>query len=104
MNMDIRQFQELMKTVFLKRDTERGTMKTFAWFIEEVGELAHELRQVESGKEDRKTHLEQEFGDVLAWLCSLANLSGIDLEKAALSKYPFSCGKCGRSPCECDKA
>ena len=104
MHMDIRQFQDLMKTVFLQRDTERGAMKTFAWLVEEVGELASELRQVESGKADRKAHLEQEFGDVLAWLCSLANLTGIDLEKAALAKYPYMCGKCGKSPCECDKA
>jgi NTP pyrophosphatase (non-canonical NTP hydrolase) len=108
MTMDIRQFQDLMKSVFFQRDTERGTMTTFAWFVEEVGELAHELRQIESGKtgtkEGSKVPLEQEFGDVLAWLCSLANLAGIDLEKAALAKYPFMCGKCGKSPCECEKA
>ncbi len=104
MYMDIRQFQDLMKTLFLKRDTDRGTMKTFAWLVEEVGELAHELRQIESGKAGRKGQLEQEFGDVLAWLCSLANLAEVDLEKAALAKYPFMCGKCGHSPCECDKA
>ncbi|NMC07111.1 MAG: nucleotide pyrophosphohydrolase [Candidatus Lokiarchaeota archaeon] len=101
--MDIRQFQELMKTVFYKRDTERGTMKTFAWLVEEVGELARELRQVESGKVERKVQLGQELGDVLAWLCSLANLVDVDLEKVTLAKYPFACSKCGKSPCECEK-
>nr|MDO8083210.1 MazG nucleotide pyrophosphohydrolase domain-containing protein [Candidatus Sigynarchaeum springense] len=102
--MDIKTFQELMKTVFFHRDTERGVMKTFAWFIEEVGELAHELRQVEAGKANDKKQLEREFGDVLAWLCSLANLAGIDIETAALAKYPFTCGRCSKSPCECNNA
>nr|MDO8113728.1 MazG nucleotide pyrophosphohydrolase domain-containing protein [Candidatus Sigynarchaeota archaeon] len=100
--MDIRQFQGLMKTLFFERDTERGTMKTFAWFVEEVGELAHELRQLDAGKATDKASVEQEFGDVLAWLCSLANLAGIDLEQAAAAKYPQKCSKCGKSPCECD--
>jgi NTP pyrophosphatase (non-canonical NTP hydrolase) len=37
----------------------------------------------------------------LAWLASLANVVDIDLEKAALSKYPNKCPKCGLSPCSC---
>ncbi|HME51874.1 MAG TPA: MazG nucleotide pyrophosphohydrolase domain-containing protein [Candidatus Lokiarchaeia archaeon] len=100
--MDIRQFQDLMKTLFFERDVERGTMKTFTWFIEEVGELAHELRQLEAGKLESRKAIEQEFGDVLAWLCSLANLAGVDLETAAAAKYPDKCSKCGKNPCECE--
>ncbi len=100
--MEIRQFQELMKTLFFDRDTERGSMKTFAWFVEEVGELAHELRQLEAGKLESNDAIEQEFGDVFAWLCSLANLTGVDLEAAAIAKYPGLCSKCGKNPCECD--
>ena len=100
--MDIRQFQDLMKTLFFERDQERGSMNTFAWFVEEVGELAHELRQLEAGKLESLSSIEQEFGDVLAWLCSLANLAGVDLEAAAAAKYPGTCSKCGKNPCECD--
>ena len=37
---------------------------------------------------------EKEFADVFAWLASLANIMGIDLEKAALSKYNNKCPKC----------
>jgi len=29
---------------------------------------------------------EEEFADVLAWLCTLANINGVDLEKA-IEKY-----------------
>jgi len=42
-----------------------------------------------------------EFADVLAWLASLANVVGIDLEKAAMTKYDGKCPKCQKSPCQC---
>ncbi len=44
---------------------------------------------------------EKEFADVIAWLASLANVTGIDLERAALDKYPGTCPKCGHIPCQC---
>ena len=50
------------------------------WFIEEVGELATALA---ANDEQNK---EEEFADVLAWLCTLANISNVDLEKAC-GKY-----------------
>lgn len=101
--MDISAFQSLMKDLFFHRDAERGTMKTFAWFIEEVGELASELRKMEAlpSTGESKQRLEAEFGDVLAWLCSLANLAGVDIERAAMEKYPGACSKCGKKPCQC---
>ena len=51
------------------------------WFIEEVGELATALAQ-----RDQEGRAE-EFADVFAWLCTLANISGVDLEKACIDKY-----------------
>jgi NTP pyrophosphatase (non-canonical NTP hydrolase) len=60
--------------------------------MEEVGEVARALR----GDGD----LEHEFGDVLAWVGSLANLAGVDLERAA-ARYANGCPKCGAIPCEC---
>ena len=50
------------------------------WFIEEVGELATALA---SNDEKNK---EEEFADVFAWLCTLANITDVDLEKAC-DKY-----------------
>jgi len=50
------------------------------WFIEEVGELSTAL-----ASKDKKG-AEGEFADVLAWLCTLANISDVDLEKAC-DKY-----------------
>ena len=46
-----------------------------------------------------------EMSDVLAWLVTLANLRGIDLEAAVLRKYGQACpGGCGTVPCGCDLA
>ncbi len=50
------------------------------WFIEEVGELATALAA------DDQKNKEQEFVDVFAWLCTLANISDVNLEKAC-DKY-----------------
>ena len=45
-----------------------------------------------------------EFADVLAWLATLANIAGIDLEAAIRAKYGAGCPGCGRTPCMCDRA
>ena len=50
------------------------------WFVEEVGELATALTG------DDHKNKEEEFADVLAWLCTLANVNDVDLEKA-IKKY-----------------
>ena len=45
------------------------------------------------------------MADVLAWLVTLANMRGIDLEAAVVRKYGHSCpGGCGTVPCGCDPA
>jgi NTP pyrophosphatase (non-canonical NTP hydrolase) len=85
----------MMKRLYFKRDSERGVVGTFNWLVDEVGELEEELK----GKDKEAT--EKEFADVIAWLASLANIMGIDLEKAALNKYNNRCPKCQASPCHC---
>lgn len=92
--MEIGEFQELMRHTYLERDHRRGTDGTFRWLTEEVGELARALRL-----EDRD-QLKEELADVLAWLSSLANLLGIELEEAA-ERYDRGCPKCGEIPCAC---
>ncbi len=66
-----------MEDLYGKADRERGVPSTVAWLAEEVGELAQAVRK---GTPEQQLH---EFGDVLAWLSSLANQMGIDLEQAA---------------------
>ncbi len=78
--MEIKEFQELIRDKYEKRDRQRGVPATFMWFIEEVGELATAL----SGRQGENK--DEEFADVFAWLCTLANISDVDLEKAC-QKY-----------------
>jgi NTP pyrophosphatase (non-canonical NTP hydrolase) len=90
----VRQFQETIEAIYLERDSARGAMGTFAWFVEEVGELSRALRN-----QDRE-NMHEEFGDCFAWLASLASIHGIDLAKAA-SKYSAGCPRCKATPCSC---
>jgi NTP pyrophosphatase (non-canonical NTP hydrolase) len=78
--MNISEFQHIISKKYEKRDRQRGIPATFMWFIEEVGELATAL-----ASKDEKNK-EEEFADVLAWLCTLANITDVDLEKAC-DKY-----------------
>jgi NTP pyrophosphatase (non-canonical NTP hydrolase) len=93
--MDISELQTTLRHTYYQRDARRGRDATFRWLTEEVGELARALRH---GDRDE---LVLEFSDVLAWLTSLASLSGIDLDEAA-ARYAAGCPKCGHSPCACD--
>lgn len=93
--MHIREFQNVMQSIYFHRDSNRGIEGTFNWFMDEVKELREAL------KTDDKKALENEFADVIAWLASLANVTDVDLEKAALNKYDNKCPKCGYSPCQC---
>ena len=79
-SMQIGEFQKIISQKYEKRDRQRGVPGTFMWFIEEVGELATAL-----ASEDHENK-EEEFADVFAWLCTLANISDVDLEKAC-TKY-----------------
>jgi len=94
MDPDIRKFQQAMRETYYERDSARGKWQTVAWLLEEVGELSRAIRKGEKG------HIEEEFGDVAAWLASLANLVGVELSDA-IGKYAEGCPKCGAVPCRC---
>jgi NTP pyrophosphatase (non-canonical NTP hydrolase) len=82
-------FQALIRAKYYATDAARGTPGTFMWFMEEVGELATALQNNAPGKSpsaEEKENLSEEFADVLAWLMTLANINGVDME-AALRKY-----------------
>ena len=92
--MDVGTLQELMARTYGQRDGARGVPATVAWLTEELGELAQAVRK---GSREQQVH---EFGDVLAWVASLANQLGIDLEDA-VARFADGCPKCGAIPCRC---
>jgi NTP pyrophosphatase (non-canonical NTP hydrolase) len=80
-NLTIAGFQKHISDRYEKVDRERGTPKTFLWLMEEIGELATAL----NGND--RANLEEEFADVIAWLCTLANINDVDLAGAIAKKY-----------------
>jgi len=81
MEVTIKYAQELMRKYYFERDSKRGLYATFTWFVEEIGELAEAILSGE------KESIMEEVADVLAWLLSLANILGIDVEEAFKKKY-----------------
>ncbi|HEX9888046.1 MAG TPA: MazG nucleotide pyrophosphohydrolase domain-containing protein [Nitriliruptorales bacterium] len=92
--MQLAELQALMRETYGRQDRARGIDASFGWFVEEVGELSRALRR---GDHDRRV---EEFSDVLAWLASLADQAGVDLEEAA-ARYADGCPKCHACPCAC---
>ena len=83
--MTLREFQQLIDTMYSAKDRRRGSAATFLWLSEEIGELAAALRE---GTPREKAG---EFADVLAWLATLANVEGVDLTAAVQAKYGSGC-------------
>jgi len=95
MSRSLSDFQKRIEEIYFERDNARGLCGTTLWFVEEVGELVRALRRGESG------NLVEEFSDCLAWLATLASITGVDLDAAAWSKYEKGCPRCESTPCAC---
>ena len=98
MGVTLEELQRLIHDVYGAKDGGRGLEGTFMWFMEEVGELSAALRHGSAAER------QAEFADVLAWLATLANVAGVDLEEAVRAKFGAGCPRCGRMPCECGPA
>jgi NTP pyrophosphatase (non-canonical NTP hydrolase) len=92
--MEIAALQDVIERTYGDRDRARGVSATVAWLCEEVGELAQAVRK---GTPEQQAH---EFGDVLAWVVTLANQMGADLD-AAIQRYAHGCPRCASLPCAC---
>ena len=92
--MDIADLQDVIERTFGERDRARGVPATVAWLAEEIGELAQAVRK---GSVEQQLH---EFGDVLAWVATLANQMQIDLTEA-VQRYADGCPRCSSLPCVC---
>ncbi|MDP7030008.1 MAG: MazG nucleotide pyrophosphohydrolase domain-containing protein [Phycisphaerales bacterium] len=88
------EFQAFIRDRYHDTDAARGPAHTFLWFMEEVGELSEALALRARGDGD-DTNLREEFADVLAWLTTLANITGVDLAQAVHDKYVVGGGPPG---------
>jgi NTP pyrophosphatase (non-canonical NTP hydrolase) len=94
--LTLRALQHSIQATFGAKDAARGDTGTFLWLTEEIGELGSALR---AGLDEA---VAAEMADVLAWVATLANVRGIDLERAFQAKYGEACPSCHRRPCTCD--
>jgi NTP pyrophosphatase (non-canonical NTP hydrolase) len=94
--MNLSELQTLIETMYSRKDEARGVDGTFMWLMEEIGELAAALRD-----DSPPDELAAEFADVLAWLATIANVAGVDLEQAVRDKYGDGCPGCGELVCVC---
>jgi NTP pyrophosphatase (non-canonical NTP hydrolase) len=92
--VDLGELQHVIERTFGERDAARGVPATVAWLAEEIGELAQAVRKGSVAQQ------EHEFGDVLAWVASLANQMDIDLA-STIQRYADGCPRCGTIPCTC---
>jgi NTP pyrophosphatase (non-canonical NTP hydrolase) len=92
--MDFAELQDVIDRTYGEMDRSRGVPATVAWLCEEVGELAQAVRK---GTREQQV---AEFADVIAWVATLANQVGIDLNEAA-ARYAAGCPKCAGLPCRC---
>jgi len=98
MSCTLARLQQIIHDIYDVKDRSRGVEGTFMWFMEEVGELSAALR----GGSARERA--EEFADVLAWLATLANIVGVDLDAAVEAKYGSGCPGCRKVPCACDQS
>lgn len=94
-DISLRDFQQLIREMYLEKDVARGVDGTFMWLMEEIGELASALR------EGTREQCAEEFADVLAWLTTIANVVDVDLSAALAQKYGSGCPGCGQLVCRC---
>ena len=92
--VDFAELQDVIERTYGDRDRERGVSATVAWLTEEIGELAQAVRK---GTHEDRVH---EFGDVVAWVATLANQQGVDLNEA-IERFARGCPKCEAIPCAC---
>ena len=96
--LSIGDLQRHIRQMYYDKDVARGVDGTFMWLMEEVGELASALRG------DDRENLAEEFADVIAWLATIANVAGVDLDAALTAKYGQGCPGCKRLVCECPQS
>ncbi|WP_079478957.1 MazG nucleotide pyrophosphohydrolase domain-containing protein [Halobacillus salinus] len=80
-------FQDLQRYLELKYKEEATSSALFMKLVEEVGEVAEVLNQVEGRKEDSgEASLEQELVDVIHYAVAIASINDINLTEAVINK------------------
>lgn len=93
-----------LKEVYGQKNKEKSIENLLNRLFKETNELltlAMEIPNMSDSLADIEKKFALELADALAWTIAVANLLGINLEKAVLDRYGAGCWKCGRFPCVC---
>ncbi|MFI8685983.1 MazG nucleotide pyrophosphohydrolase domain-containing protein [Rossellomorea sp. NPDC077527] len=92
-------FQELQSYLALKYKEGRSSSALFMKLVEEMGEVAEVLNQLEGRKANEgNTSLEKELVDVIHYAVAIASINGIDLTNAIFNKDKQAAMKYHQSP------
>lgn len=92
-------FGELQKYLALKYKEGRTSSALFMKLVEEIGEVAEVLNQLEGRKKiNLDASLEKELVDVLHYAIAIASVNNIDLTKAIFEKDKEAAVKYNQSP------
>lgn len=92
-------FQALQNYLALKYKEGRTSSGLFMKLVEEIGEVAEVLNQLEGRKSiTPDSSLERELVDVIHYVVAIASINQIDLSKAILEKDKQAAVKYNQSP------
>jgi len=92
-------FQDLQSYLALKYKEGRTSSGLFMKLVEEIGEVAEVLNQLEGRKSSTPDKsLEQELVDVIHYAVAIASINQIDLSKAIIEKDKQAAVKYNQSP------
>jgi NTP pyrophosphatase (non-canonical NTP hydrolase) len=90
---------ELQSYLALKYKEGRTSSALFMKLVEEIGEVAEVLNQLEGRKANSgNTSLEKELVDVIHYAVAIASINDIDLTKAIIKKDKLAAIKYNQSP------
>ncbi|MEK4626810.1 MAG: MazG nucleotide pyrophosphohydrolase domain-containing protein [Solibacillus sp.] len=92
-------FQELQSYLLLKYKQNGTSSGLFMKLVEEMGEVAEVLNQLEGRKSNTvSASLEKELADVIHYAVAIASINNIDLSKTIIEKDKQAAIKYNQSP------
>jgi len=103
-NWNLRQWQLHLDNLYGEPNRAKGI-----WFA--TTRLAVETNELVSAEdsirhmtiEEAKNTYTHELADSLAWTIAIANILGVDLQKATEDRFGNGCNNCGSVPCRCSR-
>lgn len=84
--VSLREWQEMFRAIYGKKDLRDYTLQDLLLHIQE------EAAKIDEGiRKENNADMVAGLPHFFCWFLSLANMAGIDLEKAAWGKYPGIC-------------